>query len=159
MITPIATGSDFEVAYEHQTMTDCDGHDLIAKKSVLSVGYIQKFDSKSMRKIAGKSDPSKTGLLRSSVLTPISIDTKTCLHKNSAERAMSEVSSQYLVRVVPWRCNKDSYRIHVPSKPYLCPELYTAEVCDVPVTGYVRMKRHIHLAANMQLCTCNPNSD
>ena len=39
------------------------------------------------------------------------------------------------------RCDKDSCRIQVPSKPHVCPELYTAEDCDVPGTGYVRMDR------------------
>ena len=86
-------------------------------------------------------DPSETGLSRSSVLTPISVDKNTVLHKNSAERPTSEASSQYLVRVVPWRRNRDSCCIQVPSKPCVCPELYTAEVCDVPGTGYVRMDR------------------
>ena len=122
-------------------MTDRRGHDLIAKKTVVSVGYVQKFDSKSMKQIAELSDPSETGLSRSSVLTPISVDKKTVLHKNSAERPTSEVSSQYLVRVVPWRRNKDSCRIQVQSKPHVFLELYTAEVCDVPGTGYVRMDR------------------
>ena len=109
-------------------MSDRRDHDLIAKKTVVSVGYVQKFDSKSMKKIAECSDPSETGLSRSSVLTPISVDKKTVLHKNSAERPTSEVSSQYLVRVVPWRRNKDSCRIQVQSKPHVFLELYTAEV-------------------------------
>ena len=89
-------------------MTERDSHDLIAKKTVVSVGYVHKFDSKSMKKIAECSDPSETGLSRSSVLTPISVDKKTVLHKHSSERLTSEVSSQYLIRVVPWRRNKES---------------------------------------------------
>ena len=122
-------------------MTDRRGHDLIAKKTVVLVGYVQKFDSKSMKQIAEWSDPSETRLSRWSILTPISVDKKTVLHKNTAERPTSEVSSQYRVRVVRWRRDKDSCRIQVPSKPHVCPELYTAEVCDVPGTGYVRMDR------------------
>ena len=71
------------------------------------------------------------------------IEENTVLHENSAERPTSEVSSQYRVRVVRWRRDKDSCRIQVPSKPYVCPDLYTAEVCDVPGTGYVRMGMEI----------------
>ena len=33
-------------------MTGRDGHNLIAKKMVVLVGYVQKFDFKSMKKIA-----------------------------------------------------------------------------------------------------------
>ena len=44
-------------------MTDRDGHDLIAKKTVVSVGYVQKFDSKSTKESSS-----------SSVLTLISVD-------------------------------------------------------------------------------------
>ena len=40
-----------------------------------------------------------------------------------------------------WRRDKDSYRVQVPSKPLIFPDLYTAEDCDVPGTGYVRMVR------------------
>ena len=94
-----------------------------------------------MEKIAEWSDPSETGLSRSSVLTTISVDKKTGLHKYSVERLTSEVSSQHLVQAVPWRRDKDSCRIQVPCKPYACPELCAAEVCDVPGTGYVRIDR------------------
>ena len=33
-------------------MTERAGHDLIAKKTVVSAGYVQKFDSKLMKNIA-----------------------------------------------------------------------------------------------------------
>ena len=44
-------------------MIDRRGHDLIAKKSVVLVSYVKKFDSKSMKQIVKKFDSKSMKLI------------------------------------------------------------------------------------------------
>ena len=55
--------------------------------------------------------------------------------------------------------NEDSCRIQVPSKSHACPELYTAEVCNIPGTGCVCMAREKPTKTNCHFSMCNPNPD